>query len=184
MENNPLVIQISGKFFNGKDTLAKEIFNLLRENDLSLQMLSFGTPIKDWAYELGWDGKKDNNGRILLQFIGTEWGRETIDIDIWVKKLYEKISEYSQIVIIPDTRFDNEIKFLREKDLKTFVVKIKREDPPEYENKQLHEHASEKGISPKLVDIFIRAEENCDFEKLAREVIEEIESMVTEKWIQ
>jgi hypothetical protein len=186
LDNKPLVIQISGGFFNGKDTLAEEVHKIFRE-DYAMQMSSFSTPIKELAYELGWNGEKDNNGRVLLQFIGTEWGRDTVDRDIWVKKLYKKISDYTEILIIPDTRFDNEVEFLREKSLKTVVVKIEREDPPEYNNKELHEHISEKGLSEEFIDITLFAEENCDFEKLAREVVEvveEVEMELIEEWRQ
>lgn len=45
----------------------------------------------------------------LLQVLGTDWGRKTIDEDIWVKCLKKKIqSEGNSLVVIGDCRFENE----------------------------------------------------------------------------
>jgi len=65
---------------------------------------------------LGWEWKKD---RKLLQFVGTNLGRDIYGKDIWVNylqdqiKTLEKYTEQSVRVIVDDIRFKNEVKGLR-----------------------------------------------------------------------
>lgn len=52
----------------------------------------------------------------LLQLLGTEWGRNTIDTDIWVKCLLQKAMNInrlaetgaSELMVVGDCRFENE----------------------------------------------------------------------------
>jgi hypothetical protein len=55
---------------------------------------------------IGWlDGKSP---RQLLQSLGTEWGRELVCREIWVRSTMERIRGESRSVVITDVRFDNE----------------------------------------------------------------------------
>jgi dephospho-CoA kinase len=114
------------------------------------KILSFADPVKQIAYSsFGWDGVKDEKGRRLLQIIGTECGR-AYDKDIWVKKMRELIAVtvgQNDIIAIDDCRFDNEPQLVRE--LGGIVIEITRPGcVPDG-------HASEAGISPKLIDFHI-----------------------------
>lgn len=51
--------------------------------------------------------------RHAMQTLGTEWGRNCIDGDLWVTTLMERISAYDNVVI-DDCRFDNEAVAVRE----------------------------------------------------------------------
>lgn len=110
------LIGITGKMGSGKTTVA----NILANKPGNIEILPFSKPLKDIAYQMGWDGQKDIKGRRLLQLLGTECGRECISQDIWVKKwiavAYPKAkvshtfgrSAYNNIIIADDVRFDNE----------------------------------------------------------------------------
>ena len=91
------------------------------------QPMSFAEPIKRMAVEffmsLGYSKEKslslawvdkatvlpeiNASPRYVLQTIGTEWGRNCIADDIWVRCLCARAQEFSRVVI-DDVRFENE----------------------------------------------------------------------------
>jgi nucleoside-triphosphatase THEP1 len=123
MTDQPRLIALTGAKGVGKSTYAKF---LAGENGT---VLSFATPIKHMlrllvGHEYVFGDKKNEEthlgvtGRVLLQTLGTEWGRQTIDQDIWVKAMKRILTdamfdEYHPIVI-DDLRFENEAKMIRE----------------------------------------------------------------------
>ena len=89
---------------------------LLQNHNLTsdeVKIMHFGDFVKFVASQYGgWDGQKDEAGRTMLQVIGTERGRYTVDPDIWVNMVKYAIGIFAdelKYVIIPDTRFPNEI---------------------------------------------------------------------------
>jgi hypothetical protein len=103
------------------------------------------------------DFKKD---RKLLQWLGTDWGRDTIKQDLWVaiwKAEVESIFEdYDDAVVVcDDVRFDNEAEAI--KSLGGHIIKLVRD------NNTLHaeggegfkKHQSEAGISENFLDFTI-----------------------------
>lgn len=103
------LVAIAGPLGSGKSTLARFISASFSDP----KIIPFAYPLKKAAVDLGWDGKKDEKGRKLLQLLGTECGRECIDTDIWVKKWEESRSEAKgegcNIVLADDMRFPNEM---------------------------------------------------------------------------
>lgn len=113
------VILLSGKQGSGKTTLQQDLLkHLIVERGRETRTMNFADPL----YELhnyclkrmeSWgivrDIKKDGP---LLQVLGTEWGRKTIDENIWVKicknKCAEEMVRGTNYVIIGDCRFENE----------------------------------------------------------------------------
>lgn len=122
-KSKPRLIALCGYKGVGKSTYAKF---LAGENGV---VLSFATPIKQMlrtlvGHEYVFGSKKNEmthlgvTGRVLLQTLGTEWGREIIDQDIWVKAMKHALTdcmfdEYHPVVI-DDLRFENEAKMVRE----------------------------------------------------------------------
>lgn len=90
--------------------------------------------------------------RRLLQTLGTEWGREIVGQDIWVKICLRRAAATLRAgyrrVVIPDVRFDNEAAAIREAG--GVVVAVTRPDGCVAGEAMLH--ASEAGISAALVD--------------------------------
>ncbi|MCF8009446.1 MAG: hypothetical protein K9K32_06740 [Halanaerobiales bacterium] len=132
---------------------------LYEEYDCHVQIIHFADSLKEYCHELGWNGKKDNNGRVLLQFVGTEWGRECINEDIWVKKVEEKIHE-CDYVIFPDTRFKNEIEYFSNYEQNTFKVVRHNLDGSEWDNRlndSQNRHGSETALDDYYFDYYIHA---------------------------
>ena len=100
------VILLSGKARSGKNTAAEVIFR--KYDGITL---AFADDIKTIAYDyFGWHGEKDELGRKLLQDIGTS-GRNYNE-DIWANKTVDRIKEWSrdsQLAVVTDTRYPNEI---------------------------------------------------------------------------
>ena len=80
--------------------------------------------------------------RMIMQTLGTEWGRQTIHEEIWVETLIERVDALlagGDSVVIDDMRFPNEYEALAEYGA-TFV----RIDRPSALNREPHE--SEGGL--------------------------------------
>ncbi len=119
------VVLISGRQGSGKSTLAANIRIVIRNQllDWSVEEHIFAGAIYEMhdacrdilaKYAIQPKGVKDGK---LLQFLGTEWGRETYDSEIWVKILQTKVMMARQsalaerlTVLVPDTRFKNELR--------------------------------------------------------------------------
>lgn len=105
------VITISGKSRSGKDTIAqalKKAFDDQGTPCLIFHYADFLKKICEVCY--GWDGKKDEKGRTLLQYVGTEVFRAA-DPDVWVDMMLcfiKGISKTTKVLILPDVRFLNE----------------------------------------------------------------------------
>ena len=147
--DKPTIVNVAGKAQHGKDTFAQYLADYLyEEHKKKTQILHFADGVKLAAKRAGWDGEKDQNGRVLLQFIGTEWGRNQIDKEVWIHKVRERIHSDSDVVIFPDTRFLNEITYWIRKDYNVHPVKVARldEDGNEWDNgmsDKLKQHSSE-----------------------------------------
>lgn len=117
-----MVILISGKMGSGKSSLANNLQIEFLKRGFTPRMLKFADPLYDFHGEIrlllkGYDpqntlnydyNKKDGN---LLQLLGTEWGRDTVDKNMWVKLLISRIKQMpaNHIKIIDDCRFKNEL---------------------------------------------------------------------------
>ena len=111
------VIAISGKAESGKDTIAKEIKQLLEKQNYKVMIIHFADVLKFVCRQyFDWNGEKDEQGRTLLQQVGTEM-REKNNPNMWVnitKELINGIGVEFDYVLVPDTRFKEEINMLNE----------------------------------------------------------------------
>lgn len=78
-----------------------------------------------WSRKLGYDFTP----RMALQKIGTEAGREVFHPELWIFTLEKKL-EWSNRIVIADTRFPNEIAFLKSRNAK--IVTVNRGKYPEW----------------------------------------------------
>ena len=116
--DNSLIVLISGKQGSGKTTAAQYVRNYFDELDFKTYRMRFAEPLyrmHDKIYEVmqeyGFEKPTIKDGP-LLQLLGTEWGRNTIDKDIWAKACFNKVSKVvgeNIIVTIEDCRFENEL---------------------------------------------------------------------------
>ena len=117
MGNTKIIVALGYKAQAGKDTCAK----YLVEN-YGFTRLAFADGVKTVGREaFNWNEKKDDRGRKLLQGVGLV--ARDYDMDFWINKLENspKFLE-SNKVVIPDTRFQNEVSWVRSRG--GYLVKI------------------------------------------------------------
>jgi hypothetical protein len=109
------LILISGKAGHGKDTLARYMKEILVSKNKNVLVTHYGDLLKYICKQLfGWDGNKDEKGRTLLQYVGTDVIRKQKP-DYWVQFVADMLAFFPNewdYVIIPDVRFPNEIEGL------------------------------------------------------------------------
>ena len=136
------LVAICGPLGCGKSTLGR----LIAAQFKNPKIIPFAYPLKMAAVDLGWDGKKDDKGRRLLQLLGTEIGRECIDENIWINKWEDaRISckaDDADIVIADDCRFLNEVEHVQ--NCRGVLIRIEGRDS--YENEEQMYHASETAL--------------------------------------
>ena len=116
------IIAIGGNARSGKDTLADNLVNILKDLDIKAQKVSFASALRhsvdDFLLkELGisaFTEKKEEKDiiRPFLVFWGTDIMRNQ-DQEVWIKRL-QKLLKPDQISIISDLRFTNELDWVRE----------------------------------------------------------------------
>lgn len=159
------LVAFTGKPQSGKST-AVEYF--IRTENRKKKLVKFAQPLYDIqefiyaqvepVFRRPDDFEKD---RKLLQWLGTEWGRETISQNVWVDLWKAKVTDAMNdgyLVFCDDCRFDNEAQVIKE--LGGTIIRILRDDQGEESAKK---HSSEKGISDIYVDVVI--ENNGTFEE-------------------
>lgn len=142
------VITISGKAESGKDTTAKMLKNRLEDIGYSVLICHYADLLKYICRTFfEWDGKKNEEGRTLLQKVGTEGIREQKP-DYWVdfiKDVLRFFPDEWDYVLIPDTRFPNEIESIKS-EFHCTTLHITR---PNYENhltEEQRKHPSETAL--------------------------------------
>lgn len=153
-----MLIGFTGKAGTGKDTAAD--FMVRR---FAFEKYSFALPIKQalnamfgWSMSQ-WDDRAwketpqpglATSPRILAQTLGTEWGREVIHPDLWVKIARRRYVESPYSLVIPDVRFPNEAEWItREGGL---VIELTRKGV-----RSVAAHKSEDGLPADLIDLTI-----------------------------
>ena len=108
----PIIIPISGKAESGKDLTATLLKTELQKQGKRVLIINYADQLKFLCQKyFGWDGEKDIKGRELLQKIGTEKVRAKNN-NYWVDNVIELVKVFEDdydFVLIPDTRFPNEI---------------------------------------------------------------------------
>lgn len=114
MFKKPIVVMLSGRAGTGKSTSARILNKIAKKEGLESTVASFSSPLKMIATSMGWDGKKDERGRRLLQRLGTDVGRE-YDDDMWCKLLFNWIEQGTiyDVIFIADWRFPSEFEFVK-----------------------------------------------------------------------
>lgn len=160
----PRLIGLHGLAGAGKDTVADY---LVRQHRFVKRPLAapikaalntmFGWLPEDWedrewkearAPELG-----NRSPRYLAQTLGTEWGRDLVVDDLWLRLMEREwnhvLAMSSDVgMVVPDVRFVNEAERIRQ--LGGMVVRIVRPNGPKVEA-----HSSEAGLPDSAVDMTV-----------------------------
>lgn len=111
------IILISAKAQNGKDTCSDYLKNKLESNGSKVAVMHYAYYLKDILIRFyGWDGKcKSEYWRSMFQYLGTDKIRNKMKKPLFhVNRVCEDIQiieDDFDYVIIPDTRFINEIHY-------------------------------------------------------------------------
>lgn len=165
------IITVSGKARSGKNTFADMLKEEIEQCGFNVAIMAYADYLKLICEKFyGWDGKKNELGRSILQQIGTDKIRKS-NPDFWVSIVSQTIQilkQDFQYFIIADTRFPNEIQYLKQQNYNVLSIYIDRPDLiSELNNKQL-QHASETSLSPKDCDLYIINDKLENLRKQAR----------------
>ena len=154
--NHKTLIGLSGAARSGKDTTGA-----ILASKLGYKTYSLASPIKVVCNDLfGWDDRHSNgelkevvdefwgiSPRYAYQTLGTEWGRNLICDDIWLRRanlIYKK----EGALIVTDIRFQNEADFIRSNGGQ--IIHIIRDGA-----EKVLQHSSESGIDQKPEDVIL-----------------------------
>ena len=161
------VICISGKAQHGKDTSAQLLKDLLQERGKSVLVTHYADLLKYICRTFfSWDGKKDERGRTLLQYVGTDTIRHQRP-DYWVEfiagflKMFQKEWDY---VLIPDCRFPNEIDYMKDAGFDVTHIRVKRTNFVSVLTDEQQRHPSETALDDVKPDYILY--NDCDLEAL------------------
>lgn len=123
------ILCISGKARHGKDFTAENLAEDLRILGKKVLITHNADLLKFMCKNLfGWNGEKDEKGRHILQYVGTDVVRKKTP-DFWVDFLISVFNLFPNewdYVIIPDCRFPNEIEKLKESGFDVTHIRVER----------------------------------------------------------
>lgn len=150
------LIGIHGAARSGKDTLGSMILERCDS-----YRYSFASPVYAMARAFGLtdfdfsDAHKERpiprmggkSPRYILQTLGTEWGRQLIDEDVWVQAAERAYEAGGRGMVVTDVRFQNEADWVRKHGT---LIHIQRAGAP-----SVSPHISEAGVPVLEGDILI-----------------------------
>jgi len=150
------VIGIAGKARSGKDTLAGFMV------PFGGYQYSFADPIRQMLLPLGvdmgveyWQQRKEEvipalgvSPRRLMQTLGTEWGRQLINQNLWLILAQQELLRLGPGMVVADVRFDNEAEWVRR--MGGRIIHLERP-----QTMSVEAHASEMGVTKLNEDIVI-----------------------------
>lgn len=165
------IILISGKARNGKDATADILMNYLGSRIIKLAFADYLKYLATKLYK--WNGEKDDKGRDILQYLGTDlirdelgWQNFHVDRLCQDMKIAENQFDY---FLIPDTRRKNEIYITQGMfpDMVT-TLRIERIDFKSPLTIEQQNHISETDLDNFKFDYYIKSKTGLD--KLEEEV--------------
>lgn len=149
---------ITGKAQHGKDTTAKYMKDILESQGYRVLITHFGDLLKYICKTFfDWDGKKDEYGRSLLQYVGTEKIR-SVSPDFWVDFIANILGIFKNewdYVLIPDCRFPNEYEMLKSYRYNTYLVRVTRPNFVSPLTEEQQKHKSETALDNYTYDFTI-----------------------------
>ena len=145
----PKIITISGFGGNGKDSSASILRGYFEKQNKKCLIIHYADYLKYIAKQYyGWDGNKDSVGRTLLQKLGTEIGRSRNE-SVWVNVVIEFLKTFGidyDYILIPDTRFPDEILLLKKNKFDVFSLWVNRENFDNGFTEEQKKHPSETSL--------------------------------------
>ena len=147
---------ISGHAQHGKDTVAEMMRRILWGYGKKVLIIHNADLLKFMCKQLfSWNGEKDDRGRTLLQYVGTDIVRAQCP-DFWAEYVVNVLKMFNgnwDYVLIPDCRFPNEINLPREAGFDVTHMRVIR---PGFDNglsDDQQSHPSETALDATLPDM-------------------------------
>lgn len=170
------IIGFTGLMGSGKSTAIALLSELQNQ---PVYLIKFAQPLYDmqeFIYNrITLAHKRDEffvKDRKLLQWLGTEWGRDTIHKDLWTTIWLEEIKFAQEnypncIIVSDDVRFDNEVQVLKQ--VGGHLIKIESNKNEERIDTKagIAGHTSETGIDLNSVDFILENNGTLDDLKTA-----------------
>lgn len=152
------IICIGGKAQNGKDTSAIMINNELQLSGKRTVIAHYGALVKFICEKyFNWDGKKDVTGRSILQRVGTDVVRNQFP-DYWVDFVVGVVNMFPDewdYVIIPDTRFPNELEKWKNANYDVIHIRVERKNFKSPLTEEQLKHVSETALDDSIPNYII-----------------------------
>lgn len=165
------VILISGKGEAGKSTFSKILKEELENYGRKSLIVPFAGYLKFVAKEyFGWSGKKDEEGRTLLQKLGTEIVRQK-NPNFWVEtvgRFVDLFSDEFDFFLVDDCRFPEELLYFTKNRIENLSIRIERIGHVNSLTEEQKKHQSEIALDNYDFDLYIYCE--TGIEKLREEV--------------
>jgi ABC-type oligopeptide transport system ATPase subunit len=157
------IVLINGKAASGKTTTARIIKRYLEEKGNRVLITPFAAYLKFICKEyLEWDGKKDEQGRHTLQYVGTDLVRKK-NPNFWSNTIVEFIKVFSDefdYFIIDDCRFPTEVDCFDGFDYIT--IRVERPDHENHLSPEQRIHESETALDNWAFHIYFANYEGLD----------------------
>lgn len=155
---------IAGKARNGKDSSAIFIKEKLESQGKKVLITHYADLVKYVCEKFfNWNGQKDEVGRTILQYVGTDVVRIQrpnfwVDFIIDILTLFKDEWDY---VLIPDCRFPNELNRYNE-EWDTTTVRVNRLNFENDLTEEQKNHISETALDSYNFDYYIESESGLD----------------------
>ena len=159
----PLLIGLTGRARSGKSTAAEHLVGTYM-----LEHYAFADPLRDGLMTMfnldptDFEGDRkeqplawlERSPRQLMQSMGTEWARNTVHPDVWVKLAEQNLDYMTKALgavigfVVSDVRFENEADLIRRRG--GTIIHICRADA-----QAVNPHVSEAGVAGNKDDLLM-----------------------------
>lgn len=183
--NKPIVIGLAGQKGAGKNYAADIITEQAQLMGYTVEQRAYADPIKNMLkaglglseQHFATQQDKERNipkygvsSRYLMQTLGTGWGRDKVNNNLWLIIMDAAIREsVSDIILVTDVRFDNEASLVRSNKAGHIVQIV----PSAFEG-TTDEHESEQGITTYGSDYIIPSPKTSAFNRNVINVFNQI----------
>ena len=165
MDKKPTVILLSGKSGSGKDFVANIMKEKLEQKGNKVLVTHYADLLKYILKTFfDWDGQKDEHGRHLLQYVGTDVIRRQ-NPNYWVDFVKDIIIMFSNnwdYILIPDARFPNEITRMFCSNFRTISIRIRRINYTSKLTEEQQQHESETALDNYPFDYYMTNDGTLD----------------------
>ena len=165
MNKKPTVILLSGKSGSGKDFVANIMKEKLEQKGNKVLVTHYADLLKYILKTFfNWDGQKDEHGRHLLQYVGTDVIRRQ-NPNYWVDFVKDIIIMFSNnwdYILIPDARFPNEITRMFCSNFRTISIRITRLNYISKLTDEQQQHESETALDSYSFDYYMTNDGTLD----------------------